>query len=1165
MKIAQSLSALSLRPLLHNGTAGSSPSASGSSDVGTRLLADHAPRLAEALGLAIERTWKAVEVALAGTPWWERCKVLLEPGEELALGEPMDVFLASVPLADVNEETRLRCLRDLRSARQAGVLTSAVPPAELVHTCDGGSDGQLVEQAAGGLRDAGFAALAEFLARPGTEALLLAAALRYFLRRAIEKSELATDVDATALAALGNEPSVRFSLLGDILDRHGPRLEVLLATLDTTGATPSGFPLSIDREVQGQPESLQELAAEVRQLLTQNQLLDRELRLADSGSIRSAPVRQRVIELKTQFNALEPEQQKQLPALRYGLAMLETASADFDTAQHDFQSIAAGTTNSRVLAIVSFNQYHVALEQRDWAEALSFLERAATLWPEQLSPFPLTKYEPERILGVGASGVAFLCRNKPSETPVVVKAFWPGGLATDVAEVFREARVLEELDHANIIKLRDCDFADAAKTRPYIVTDYFDGLTLAEQVEQHGPLPADDLLAVAKAGAEALHVAHERGILHRDLKPDHFLLRKEETGWRVKVIDFSVAVQPLVLHKSLTRNDLGARPMVGASAAGTIPYAAPEVVGWVQGVPAGPHSDVYSFGKTCYFGLLGTPEPDDDEKEALPPAWRKLLAGCTARSTTRRLTNFQLVLERLGQVPLTAAPEPATKGPAAPVKADVEKLLTVGMQARQQGDYDRAIAAFSKALQLDPSQTAAFIKRGNVFLDRGDFDRAIADYTAAIKVDAKMALAYLNRGLAHAKKGDFEAVLADANHAIHIDPKLAAAHFLRGAAFANRGDKHRAIAEFSLAIKLDPKNPLTYNDRGLAYAEQGDYDRALADYTAALRLDPRLTLAYVNRGIACRQKGNIDKAIQEFTKALRLEPRSVLGYFNRGLAHLAKQDFDRAVLDFDRVLLLDPRHPEAAIRREEARRAGGKSGILVHGRNKPRPTGESPSGTRLPKVGPQTAKARPDEPASATKLPKVGPQTAEGTASSTRLPKVAAQPAGKAKTDEPASTTKVPKVEAKPSLTPEEERRQARAAAHFVRGRTHYEQKEYSQAVDQYTKAIQMDGKDPQAFYQRGLSYVAQNEYQEAIADYTSALELNPRYVQAYYHRAIAHQLLGEHDQAIADYTRTLRLEPRLAAAYRHRGQVYAAKGDQERAKADLEEAQRIDPNLGKK
>jgi tetratricopeptide (TPR) repeat protein len=147
----------------------------------------------------------------------------------------------------------------------------------------------------------------------------------------------------------------------------------------------------------------------------------------------------------------------------------------------------------------------------------------------------------------------------------------------------------------------------------------------------------------------------------------------------------------------------------------------------------------------------------------------------------------------------------------------------------------------------------------------------------------------------------------------------------------------------------------------------------------------------------------------------------------------------------------------------------------------------------------------------------------------------------------------------------DEERRQVRAAAFFARGLTFYEQGDYGQAVDQFSKAIQMDPNDAQAYYHRGLSYVAQNEYQEAVAEYTHALQLNPKYIRAYYHRGIAYQLMRDLDHAIADYTRTLKLEPRLAQAFRHRAQAYHAKGDSARAKADFDEARRIDPNLGKR
>src|SRR5438093_11839448 len=106
-------------------------------------------------------------------------------------------------------------------------------------------------------------------------------------------------------------------------------------------------------------------------------------------------------------------------------------------------------------------------------------------------------------------------------------------LQRHVADVFREARVLEELDHPAIIRVRDCDYADAAQKRPYLVMDYFDGPTLAAYLRDHGNLSADELRALAVPVAEALTAAHKCGILHRDVKPANILVRREGEGWRV--------------------------------------------------------------------------------------------------------------------------------------------------------------------------------------------------------------------------------------------------------------------------------------------------------------------------------------------------------------------------------------------------------------------------------------------------------------------------------------------------------------------------------------------------------------------------------------------------------------------------------------------------------
>src|SRR4029077_8873821 len=100
-------------------------------------------------------------------------------------------------------------------------------------------------------------------------------------------------------------------------------------------------------------------------------------------------------------------------------------------------------------------------------------------------------------------------------------------LDRDISTVLQEAAALDQLSHPGIVRLRHCGHADAARTRPYLVMEYFEGQTLEQHVRQHGPLPLPLALAVARQVADALRAAHGKGILHRDVKPANVLLRRE--------------------------------------------------------------------------------------------------------------------------------------------------------------------------------------------------------------------------------------------------------------------------------------------------------------------------------------------------------------------------------------------------------------------------------------------------------------------------------------------------------------------------------------------------------------------------------------------------------------------------------------------------------------
>lgn len=99
---------------------------------------------------------------------------------------------------------------------------------------------------------------------------------------------------------------------------------------------------------------------------------------------------------------------------------------------------------------------------------------------------------------------------------------------------------------------------------------------------------------------------------------------------------------------------------------------------------------------------------------------------------------------------------------------------------------------------------AAYIDRGRTYIQQDDYDRAIADFTKAIQLDPESASAYNHRGVAYASKLDFDSAIADFDKAIQFDPLLNNAHYNRGLAFSRKGDEARARADFAIEEQLFP-------------------------------------------------------------------------------------------------------------------------------------------------------------------------------------------------------------------------------------------------------------------------------------------------------------------------------------------------------------------------
>jgi len=178
-----------------------------------------------------------------------------------------------------------------------------------------------------------------------------------------------------------------------------------------------------------------------------------------------------------------------------------------------------------------------------------------------------------------------------------------------------------------------------------------------------------------------------------------------------------------------------------------------------------------------------------------------------------------------------------------------------GLVSLSKGDYDRAIADYDKAIELNPQDAAAYGVRALVYIIKGDHDHAITDYDKAIKLNPTDAAAYRKRGLAYGFKGDYDRVIADCDKAIELNPQDAAAYGNRGCAYIFKGDYDRAITDCDKAIELNPQNAAAYGTRGDAYSFKGDYASALDDFFEANRQDKSLKSNYVLAYIAYSLEG----------------------------------------------------------------------------------------------------------------------------------------------------------------------------------------------------------------------------------------------------------------------------------------------------------------------
>lgn len=571
----------------------------------------------------------------------------------------------------------------------------------------------------------------------------------------------------------------------------------------------------------------------------------------------------------------------------------------------------------------------------------------------------LLQYEILDQIGKGGMGVVYLARDVRLGRTVALKVLPPGQSADPKRKqrFLREARAAAALNHPNIVGLYEIG---ADRGVDFIAMEFVPGESLHAKI-QRGRLALAEISSYAAQIAAALAKAHASGVVHRDLKPGNIMITPEG---EVKLLDFGLA--QLSHHQTPSKADsektetLSELTQIG-SVQGTVAYMSPEQA---RGEAVDKRSDIFSFGVVLYEMLTGfrpfqgnntvsilhaiafeQPAPVERLRTETPAALVEILGQCIEKHPEHRAQSMDAILagfRSLSDAPTTASAAGLAAAVAKPRRWWPYAAVAAGTLAISLGDWTLTHRGSPESRADAPE----LVRQGRGYLMRydkvGNTDRALSAFQRAVQQDPSNAAAYA--GLAdayvykHAANPDpqlLQLAHSHASRAIELNPLLSVAHQSMGAALLAEGKPKEAEPEQRRALELDPNSFEAQLDLGetlaseqrakdaedvyrkLIAAQPGDWrayhflcsllfrvaryeDAAAACEQATAKVQDNSTV-YRLLGSSYAKLGRNSDAIGAYQKALAIRPTAALYsaigsvYFYEGRYRDAQTAFQNAV------------------------------------------------------------------------------------------------------------------------------------------------------------------------------------------------------------------------------------------------------------------------------
>jgi serine/threonine protein kinase/cytochrome c-type biogenesis protein CcmH/NrfG len=558
-------------------------------------------------------------------------------------------------------------------------------------------------------------------------------------------------------------------------------------------------------------------------------------------------------------------------------------------------------------------------------------------------------------IGEGGMGLIYQARDLKLDRPVAIK-FLPSQLAAsgeNKERFIREARIVAGLNHPNILHLYDID---EQKGKLFFVMEFVTGETLKSRITNSKSgenISQEQAINWIVQIAQGLKAAHEKQIIHRDIKPDNIMLTREGL---VKIMDFGIA-----------KLKSGTDSAEADTLSGTLAYMSPEQV---QGMTEDLRTDIWSVGVLFYEMLTGElpfraehaaalmylivneePLTPSSHDRRIPPVVDSCIMRMLKKNRQQRFQSMDELLITLRQVQQEM--EQATK--AIPAKA-IALLPFENISPDKQNDYFSDGLTEELILSLSRLKHMRVVSRTSIMQYKGTkkdlqtigqelgvryvLEGSVRKFQDDLRITAQLVDVETDAQLWAGKyKGRLSDVfdmqeqvseqIVDALM-VRLSPTekvvLAKRYTENAEAFdyylrardalyrMTKNDVKSAIELFQQAIELDSRYAVAYAGLGEAYAtlyqsferKESYIDRSMEASLKALTYDAVLSEAYAALGLAYFDKKMLDEALSAGQKAIELDPNSFVGYWILGrIYHTTDRDREAIEL-YKKVVALNP-------------------------------------------------------------------------------------------------------------------------------------------------------------------------------------------------------------------------------------------------------------------